>query len=383
MSEAETIEITTIDAIARVDPAEWDALTEGHPFVSHRFLHALEESGSTGESAGWVPYHLLARQNGKLLGAMPLYLKYHSYGEYVFDHGWADAWERAGGRYYPKLQTAVPFTPVTGPRLLGPEPVQRALLQGARQITDNAGLSSFHMTFCREAEAELAEEAGFLLRLGQQFHWHNHDYADFDAFLAALSSRKRKAIRKERAQANSKGLTIETITGDAFEAKHWDAMWRFYQDTGRRKWGSPYLTREFFEIADATLRDDMLLIYAEGEGRPIAGALNVIGPEALYGRYWGAVAYVPALHFELCYYRAIDEAIARRLPRVEAGAQGEHKLARGYLPTPTHSVHYLPNPSFAQAVSDYLEAERAAIGEDVEVLTAMGPFRKETRDETE
>ncbi len=384
-----SMEITVHPRIADIAADVWDACAclgsaEGgrpaDPFTTHRFLSALEASGSVGTGTGWSPRHLSARMEGIVVGVMPLYAKSHSQGEYIFDHNWADAWERAGGRYYPKLQTAVPFTPATGRRFLarpGHEAAARAALtQGAVKLATDARVSSWHVTFCTDEEAAAAEAAGLLRRTTQQFHWENRGYAGFDAFLADLSSRKRKAIRKERDGAAGFGGTILRLTGDAIEPRHWDAFWAFYQDTGSRKWGQPYLTRRFFDILHDTMRDDVLLVVAERGGRPVAGALNFIGRDTLYGRYWGMTEHHPFLHFELCYYQAIDHAIACGLARVEAGAQGEHKLARGYLPTPIHSLHWIADPGFRDAIARYLDAERAAMGEEIEVLTAYGPFRR-------
>ena len=321
---------------------------------------------------------MLAHLGGKLVGAMPLYLKSHSQGEYIFDFNWADAYMRAGGDYYPKLQSAVPFTPATGPRLLAHDtPTRRALLQGALQIAEQNELSSFHMTFCAEAEYRLGGEMGLMQRLSQQFHWENHGYTCFNDFLAALSSRKRKNIRKERASAQGFGGEILALTGDQIRPEHWDAFWQFYQDTGARKWGTPYLTRAFFNEAQAHLRDDILLVLAQKEGRFVAGALNFIGAETLFGRYWGSTEHHPNLHFELCYYQAIEAAIALGLKRVEAGAQGEHKLARGYLATPVYSLHWIKDKGFAHAVQRFLDAESEAVQEDIEELAEIGPFKKE------
>ena len=368
-------------SFAAIPAADWDALAQGaDPFTSHRFLLALESSGSIGPGTGWEAHPLLIHQNGRLIAAAPLFAKSHSQGEYIFDHGWAEAYQRAGGRYYPKLQIAVPFTPVTGPRLLtlpGHEAEGRAaLLNAATAIAEQNKLSSLHITFCTEAEAKAGEAEGLLPRLTQQFHWQNNSFSSYEDFLASLSSRKRKSLRKERATANSHGLRIETLTGDALTPAHWEAFWAFYQDTGARKWGRPYLTRAFFDALQITMREDVLLFMAYDGARPVAGALNFIGADCLYGRYWGCIEDYPCLHFELCYHRAIDWAIAHGLPRVEAGAQGEHKLARGYLPAQTHSLHWLRDPGFARAVADYLAQERAAVGEEIEVLTAYGPFRR-------
>ena len=383
------IEVQVRGTLADVDPGEWDACAcpeaaDGgrplDPFTTHRFLSALEDSGSVGRGTGWQPQYLTAFLDGQMIAVAPMYAKSHSQGEYIFDHNWAHAYEGAGGSYYPKLQMAVPFTPATGRRFLVREGYdgigQSALVQGAVQLASDNHVSSVHVTFCTGDEAAMGEEMGLMARTTQQFHWVNHDYADFDAFLASLSSRKRKNIRKERRQANDFGGEIQMLTGDALQPEHWDAFWRFYQDTGSRKWGSPYLTRAFFDIAQERLRDDILLALAVDEEYPIAGALNFIGRETLYGRYWGCTEHHPCLHFELCYYRAIDYAIEQGLARVEAGAQGEHKLARGYLPTQTHSLHWIGDPGFAKAIARYLEAERAAVEEEIEVLTDYGPFRK-------
>lgn len=394
MDGSEQIEIELLGSLAAVDAAEWDACAcpeaadggpPADPFTTHRFLSALEASGSVGPGTGWQPRHLVARAGGRTIAVAPLYAKGHSQGEYVFDHNWAHAWERAGGQYYPKLQVAVPFTPATGRRFLtrpGHEAIgMAALVQGAVQVAADNGLSSLHVTFCTEAEALAGRGMGLLHRTGQQFHWVNRGYADFDAFLGGLSARKRKNIRKERAAAQSFGGEIVTLTGDDLRPAHWDAFWTFYQDTGARKWGQPYLTREFFDIAHRTMARDMVLVLALRGGRPVAGALNFLGRDALFGRYWGCTEHHPFLHFELCYYRAIDAAIARRLSRVEAGAQGGHKLARGYMPVATHSLHWIADEGFRRAVADYLEAERAAVDEEIEVLTAYGPFRRARMEE--
>ncbi|NOD33160.1 MULTISPECIES: GNAT family N-acetyltransferase [unclassified Ruegeria] len=388
------IEIQVLGALSQISAAEWDACAcpeavDGgrplDPFTTHRFLLALEESGSVGRGTGWQPQYLTAYLDGMLIAAAPMYAKSHSQGEYIFDHSWAHAYESAGGRYYPKLQIAVPFTPATGRRFLVRPGYERigmsALVQGAVQLAADNQVSSVHATFCTEDEALAGEQMGLMLRGSQQFHWLNEGYSDFDAFLAALSSRKRKNIRKERAQANDFGGDIRTLTGEALRPEHWDAFWRFYQDTGARKWGSPYLTLQFFDIAQETMSDDMALVLAERNGFAIAGALNFIGRETLFGRYWGCVEHHACLHFELCYYRAIDFAIAHGLARVEAGAQGEHKLARGYLPTRTHSLHWVGDPGFADAVKKYLDAEGRAVGEEIEILTDYGPFRKSNPEE--
>ena len=391
-----TIAVNILTSLDQIAPGDWDACAcpeaadggrPNDPFTTYRFLHALEASGSVGRGTGWEPRYLSAELDGEIIAVAPLYAKGHSQGEYIFDHNWAHAYESAGGDYYPKLQIAVPFTPATGRRFLtrpGHEATGiSALVQGAVQFAAQNELSSLHATFCTEAEAIAGERMGLLRRVTQQFHWENHGYADFDAFLASLSSRKRKNIRKERRTAHDFGGEIRMLSGGEIEAEHWDSFWHFYQDTGARKWGTPYLTRAFFEIAHETLRDDIAMVIATREGRDVAGALNFIGRDALYGRYWGCVEDHPCLHFEACYYQAIDFAIRHGLGRVEAGAQGEHKLARGYLPTETHSLHWIADRGFADAVARYLEEERRAIGQDIEILTAYGPFRKEIREEQE
>lgn len=371
------MDIALVDDITTLDPAEWDALTDGaDPFTTHRFLAALERSASVGPGTGWEAKHLTIRQHGRLLAAMPLYAKGHSQGEYIFDHAFADAYQRAGGRYYPKLQSAVPFTPATGPRLLGEPALRPILLRTLRQITADNHLSSAHVTFCTADEAELGTDEGFLHRVTQQFHWEDAGYGDFDGFLGALSSRKRKTIRRERAQAQAFGGEIRTYSGATLRPEHWDAFWAFYQDTGSRKWGRPYLTRAFFDEIHASMAYDILLVLAERAGRPVAGALNFIGRDTLFGRYWGCIEDHPCLHFELCYYQAIDWALRHGRTRVEAGAQGEHKLARGYLPTPVHSLHMFPDPRFQKAVADYLRAETEAVGDEIDHLKAFAPFRR-------
>jgi uncharacterized protein len=366
------------EGVASFKAADWDACAgTADPFLSHAFLTALEDSGSATAAAGWRPLPIaIDGPDGRPAAAMPAYLKSHSLGEYVFDHGWADAYERAGGAYYPKLQIAVPFTPVPGRRLLARDPAMApALIAAAEKLVDANGLSSAHATFILPDERALFERAGWLIRADSQFHWLNPGFASFDDFLATLSSRKRKAIRRERAEAVA-GLEIVHLSGDAIAEAHWDAFWAFYQDTGARKWGHPYLTRAFFSLLGARMADQLLLILALRDGRPIAGALNLIGAEALYGRYWGALEEVPFLHFELCYYQAIEAAIARGLQRAEAGAQGAHKLARGYVPVPTWSAHYIADPGFRRAVADYLASERPAVGREIAALSQMTPFRK-------
>jgi predicted N-acyltransferase len=388
------IEIEVLGALGDISAAEWDAcaspeVTDGgrpvDPFSTYRFLKALEDSGSVGTGTGWQARHLVVREGGNVIACAPMYAKGHSQGEYIFDHNWAHAFERAGGRYYPKLQMAIPFTPATGRRFLTKPGFeikgQSAILQGAVQLASEHKLSSLHVTFCTEAEAIAGRAMGLMHRTTQQFHWENRDYKDFDAFLDTLSSRKRKNIRKERATAQGFGGEIRALTGDQIEPEHWDAFWEFYQDTGARKWGTPYLTRRFFDIAQDKLADDMLLILAYRDGQPIAGALNFIGRDVLFGRYWGAIEDHACLHFEACYYQAIDFAIAHGLQRVEAGAQGSHKLARGYLPVTTHSLHWVADQGFAAAIEEYLEAEREAIDEEIEILTSYGPFRKVTSED--
>jgi len=359
-------------------PADWDACAgAADPFLTHAFLSTLEESGSARAETGWRPLPVaIDGPDGRPAAVMPAYLKSHSLGEYVFDHGWADAYERAGGAYYPKLQIAVPFTPVPGRRLLARDAsLAPALIAAAERVVEANALSSAHATFILPAEAQLFSQAGWLIRADSQFHWLNRGYGSFEDFLATLSSRKRKTIRRERAAA-AEGLEIVHLTGAAIGEAHWDAFWAFYQDTGARKWGHPYLTRAFFSLLGERMAERLLLILALREGRPIAGALNLIGAEALYGRYWGALEEVPFLHFELCYYQAIDAAIARGLQRAEAGAQGAHKLARGYRPVPTLSAHYIADPGFRRAVADYLERERGAVAHEIGALAGMTPFKK-------
>lgn len=375
------------EGILSIPAADWDGVAcpevQGggrpvDPFTTHRFLAALERSGSVGQGTGWTPRPLVLRLDGRVVGAAPVYVKSHSQGEYIFDHGWADAWERAGGRYYPKLQIAVPFTPATGPRFLGPDEARAPLARAVESVCAQNGLSSAHTTFCTEAEAEGLAAQGWLHRVTEQFHWESRGYGSFADFLSDLSSRKRKMIRKEREGALASGLAVHRLTGADLRPEHWDAFWAFYQDTGGRKWGRPYLTRAFFDEIHRTMADDVLLVLAYDGARPVAGALNFIGRETLYGRYWGCVEDHPFLHFELCYYQAIDWAIEAGLTRVEAGAQGEHKLARGYLPSQIHSAHWITDPSFRRAVADYLTAERRSVDHDIEVMTAYGPFRRGT-----
>ncbi len=366
------------DGVSSFAAADWDACAgDANPFVSHAFLSALEDSGSACARTGWQPIPLsIEGADGRPAAILPAYAKSHSQGEYVFDHAWANAFARAGGDYYPKLQICVPFSPVPGPRLLLRDPaLAPALIAAAEAVVAQHGLSSAHATFVDPEQLPLFEAAGWLIRADRQFHWENQGYATFEDFLASLASRKRKAIRKERAAA-IEGLRIEHLTGAAITEAHWDAFWYFYQDTGARKWGRPYLTRAFFSLLGERMADKVLLILAMRGEKPIAGALNLIGADTLYGRYWGAREEVPFLHFELCYYQAIDAAIERGLARVEAGAQGEHKLARGYAPAATWSAHYIADRGFRAAVAQYLEAERRAIAEDIAVLEEMTPFKR-------
>ncbi len=345
------------------------------PFLSHAFLAAMETSASVGLGTGWRAMPIGIHRDGVLAAALPAYLKTHSQGEYIFDYAWADAWHRAGGDYYPKLQIAVPFTPVPGARVLGHPDLAPTLLRAAEMLVAENGFSSAHATFVAPEQLPLFEDAGWLIRTDQQFHWENRGYTSFDDFLGDLSSRKRKAIRKERAAAQA-AVTIKALTGAEIRPEHWDAFWYFYQNTGARKWGTPYLTRAAFDLLGANMADKILLVLAEQDGVPVAGALNFIGPDRLYGRYWGARREIPCLHFELCYYQAIDAAIARGLAVVEAGAQGSHKLARGYVPTQTYSAHYIAHPGFRKAVAEFLERERAAVAQEIEFLGEMTPFRK-------
>jgi len=368
----------TAEGVASFDKRDWDACAgDANPFVSHDFLSALEESGSATARTGWQPLPIVIDgDDGRPAAILPAYAKSHSQGEYVFDHGWADAWQRAGGHYYPKLQIAVPFSPVPGPRLLMRDAaLAPALIAAAETLVRDNDLSSAHATFVAPDQLPLFAAADWLVRTDRQFHWINRGYASFDDFLGALASRKRKAIRKERAAA-VEGLEIVRLSGAAIEERHWDAFWRFYQDTGQRKWGRPYLSRAFFSLIGARMAERIVLVLALRNGQPIAGALNLIGADTLYGRYWGCIEEVPFLHFELCYYQAIDIAIERGLARVEAGAQGEHKLARGYEPVATFSAHYIPHEGFRRAVAGYLDAERRAIAANIEDLGEYTPFRK-------
>lgn len=377
------IRFRSISSLSDVDRSAWDAVAnppgvEYDPFLAWDFLQALEESGSATTVTGWQGVHLIAEdEGGALVGALPGYAKSHSYGEYVFDHAWADAWERAGGRYYPKLLSAVPFTPVTGRRLLSSEAnVREGLARAAMSITEQNGLPVWSMNFPAADDREMAERLGLLHRVDRQYIWENAGYQTYDEFLGDMASRKRKALKKERAAANA-DIEIVGLTGDDLRPEHWDVFFACYQDTGARKWGTPYLNREFFDLIHQRMADKVWMAMARQDGRFVASALNFIGSDALYGRYWGCLADAPFLHFELCYHRAIDFAIERDLSRVEAGAQGEHKLARGYRPRPVHSVHYIPDENFRRAVADYLDYERGAVLADIEAQQAELPFKQE------
>jgi predicted N-acyltransferase len=386
------LRIRVLASIVDVPAAAWDACANAssecedqayNPFISHAFLSALEVSGSAAARTGWQPQHLIAEaQDGSVLGAVPAYLKSHSRGEYVFDAGWADAYERAGGNYYPKVQVSVPFTPATGRRLLVPPGdntglIARGLASGLIELTKLRDASSVHVTFAPEAEWRMLGELGFLQRKDQQFHWENANYATFDDFLGVLAARKRKAIKRERREAISPGIEIQWLTGKDLTETVWDHFFAFYMETGSRKWGRPYLTRKFYSLIGETMAEKVLLVMAKRAGRYIAGAINFIGGDTLFGRHWGAVEHHPFLHFELCYYQAIDFAIQNKLLRVEAGAQGEHKLARGYMPVTTYSAHYIADPSLRRAIADYLKRERAYVAAAGAELAAMGPFRKD------
>jgi predicted N-acyltransferase len=368
-------------SITEIDSDQWDRCAAGtgayNPFTRHAFLLALEESGSVGRDAGWQPFHVAVENGDELIGVVPLYLKNHSQGEYVFDYAWADAWHRAGHNYYPKLQSSIPFTPATSPKLLcadNSDENQQLLLDACLQVAEQAKVSSLHMTFLPEDQWQHAAGAGLLQRMDQQFHWHNAGYTNFDEFLAQLASKKRKNLKRERRTALENDITIHWLTGADLNEAHWDAFYQFYLDTGSRKWGSPYLTRDFFSRASATMAKDILLIMAQREGRYIAGALNFIGGDTLFGRNWGCIEDHRFLHFEVCYYQAIDFAISRGLKRVEAGAQGGHKVVRGYLPQATYSAHWIADPGFRDAVARFLEEERRYVAEDIEQVEQRSPF---------
>jgi predicted N-acyltransferase len=398
--DSSEVTLEAVPSVSEIPAADWDACanpagasptpalsfdprskTAYNPFVSHAFFSALEASGSACARTGWGPRHLLARIDGEIAGIVPCYLKSHSQGEYVFDRGWADAYERAGGRYYPKLQSSVPFTPATGPRLLirndfDRDEIGSALASGLMALCEMTKASSAHVTFAREAEWKFLAGRGFLQRTDQQFHWRNQSYRDFEDFLGSLNSRHRKAIKRERREALASGITIHALNGSDITEDAWDAFFAFYMETGSRKWGRPYLTRAFFSLIGESMADDVLLIMARRNGRWIAGAINFIGSDTLFGRNWGAIEHHPFLHFEVCYYQAIDFAIQRGLKTVEAGAQGEHKIARGYLPQTTYSAHYIVDADLRRAVSEYLKRERAYVAEAGRELAEAGPFRK-------
>lgn len=378
----EAFSARTVSSIDEIGRDVWDRFANPNPgahnpFVSFDFLKTLEDSQSVGGQSGWAPSHLVVEEAGAVIGVAPLYAKAHSQGEYVFDHHWADAYERAGGRYYPKLVCAAPFTPVPGPRLLGRDATARAALAAAMiEVTNHVGASSLHANFLNAEDQAALTAAGALPRLGEQYHWFNRGYGAYDDFLETLASRKRKAIRRERREAAESGLTIRQLQGRDIEERHWNAMWAFYQDTGARKWGRPYLTRTFFRLVGERMSDRLLLVFAFRGETPVAGALNFIGGDALYGRYWGCVEEYPFLHFELCYHQAIDYAIAHGLDRVEAGAQGEHKIARGYEPVTTRSAHWIADSGFRVAIERYLESERAHTQAEIDALSGMTPFKK-------
>jgi uncharacterized protein len=379
---AEALTVRTIDSLGAVPAAAWDRCAGGgNPFVSHAFLNLLEETGCVGAKSGWLPQHALLEDSaGRLLAAAPAYLKSHSYGEYVFDHGWADAYERAGGRYYPKLLVGVPFTPVPGPRLLVPAgPEQRrhrlALLSGLVEVSRELAISGFHITFPAEGEAGLMDEAGLLMRHGCQYHWFNRGYGNFDDFLGALTSRKRKQIRKEREQVRAAGIEMRAVHGGEMKPREWDAFFKFYVDTYDRKWGYPYLTREFFGRLGTELGDRVVMMLAAKGGKTVAGALNLCGDDALFGRNWGAAGDFPFLHFEACYYQAIDYAITHKLARVEAGTQGPHKVQRGYEPVRTYSAHWIADARLKSAIAQFLERERRGIAHEIALMAEHTPFR--------
>lgn len=380
----ETLSADVLSSIAEIPATVWNGLAPSHdgvvdnPFLDHRFLLALEQSGSASNRTGWQPQHILLSDSaGNPVGAMPLYLKSHSQGEYVFDHGWADAFARAGGEYYPKLQCAVPFTPVTGPRFLARDDASSiALIRTAETLATRNNISTVHATFVSEAEADLARASGWLVRHDTQYHWHNDGFGSFEDFLGTLSSRHRKVTRRERRDAlEADGLTVKWLTGSDLTEEVWDQFFEFYQDTGSRKWGRPYLNRRFFSLLGEAMADRVLLMFAYDGDEPIAGTFSMIGHDRLYGRYWGATRHVPFLHFELCYYQAIDYAIAHKLPVVEAGAQGEHKLARGYAPATTRSVHWIGHPGLRDAVARFVAQERASVAREQEQLERYTPFR--------
>jgi predicted N-acyltransferase len=370
-------------AIAEIPAVAWDACAgDGNPSVSHAFLNALEESGSTTSRTGWMPQHLsIAGPDGAIAGVVPLYAKTHSYGEYIFDYGWADAYERAGGRYYPKLLSAAPFTPIPGPRLMlrasAPSETRAHLIAAMIELAKRQRISSVHVNFPDRADMDALAEAGFLQRLGQQFHWANEGYRDFDDFLAALNSRKRKAVKKERREALAPGLEIEVLTGSDLKPRHWDAFYEFYLATSDRKWGSAYLNRRFFALIGERMPEKIVLVMARSGANYVAGAFNLLGKDTIYGRNWGSYGDYKFLHFECCYYQAIEFAITHGLMRVEAGAQGPHKIQRGYLPAPTYSAHWIPDPAFRRAVAQFLTRERDMVAHKMDGLSDFSPFRRE------
>ena len=376
------LSLTLHPHISDIAAADWDACAgPGNPFVSHAFLSALEDSGSANARTGWLPQHAALREGDRIVGVAPMYAKSHSYGEYVFDHGWANAFDRGGGSYYPKLQVAVPFSPAPGPRLLTRDGTEtEALAHALAQACQQLDLSSVHATFCTQPEWDALGRAGWLQRIGTQFHWENQGFATFDDFLGALSSRKRKTIKRERRDANAAGLKFLALRGHEIQPKHWAAFYKFYTSTVDRKWGSAYLTKSFFPLLSERLGDRVVLMMAEHDGSAVAGALNLVGAEALYGRNWGCRGDWPFLHFELCYYRAIDFAIEHKLARVEAGAQGEHKIQRGYLPRPTYSAHWIAHTGLRRAIAGFLEQERPAIQADMEALADLSPYRRAGED---
>jgi uncharacterized protein len=377
------ISVKVHGAIAEIPAAAWDACAgEGNPSVSHAFLNALEESGSTTSRTGWMPQHLsIAGPDGAIAGIVPLYAKTHSYGEYIFDYGWADAYERAGGRYYPKLLSAAPFTPIPGPRLMlhtsAPPEIRAHLIAGMIELAKQRRISSVHVNFPERADMDALTEAGFLQRLGQQFHWANDGYRDFEDFLAALNSRKRKAVKKERREALAPRLEIEVLTGSDLKPRHWDAFYEFYLATSDRKWGSAYLNRRFFALIGERMPEKIVLVMARSGANYVAGAFNLLGKDTIYGRNWGSYGDYKFLHFECCYYQAIEFAITHGLKRVEAGAQGPHKIQRGYLPAPTYSAHWIPDPAFRRAVAQFLTRERDMVAHKMDGLADFSPFRRE------
>ena len=388
------IKVEVVDNINKVDSRNWDACSYSidenkvfafearppDPFTTHRFLHALEKSKSVGEGTGWYPQHLVASRQKEIVGVVPMYLKSDSQGEYIFDHNWAQAYQNAGGHYYPKLQISVPFTPATGRRFLlkhkDDKSVTMELLKFIKNFLMKNNLSSAHITFCESHEKEVPKEMGFLDRETYQFHWQNDNFTDFDSFLSTLSHRKRKAIKKERKVAAEFGGDILTLSGKNIRAEHWDYFWEFYQDTGSRKWGRPYLTRSFFRELHEQMLDDILLVLAIRRDRPVAGALNFIGSNTLYGRYWGMTEYHKFLHYELCYYQAIEYAIRKGLKKVEAGAQGDHKISRGYLPCKTYSLHWFAHGGMHKSIESYLSSEKESINLDEKILKKISPFKE-------